>query len=80
MNCPECDRQTEVRDSREIHSRVRRRCECIGGHRFTTYEISVAASRRPALLVDLLAYVGSLNDEQLRVLRVIGPNIVGGKV
>jgi transcriptional repressor NrdR len=40
MNCPKCDFQTKVYDSRYHSHYVRRRRECLNcGHRFTTMEI-----------------------------------------
>ncbi len=41
MKCPECDAQTEVKDSRPgADNTIRRRRRCAGCHlRFTTYEV-----------------------------------------
>lgn len=36
--CPDCNARTFVQDSRNEKDGVRRRRECVKGHRFTTYE------------------------------------------
>jgi len=38
MNCPTCNKGSEVIDSRLIPNGVRRRRQCLNGHRFTTIE------------------------------------------
>ncbi len=38
MNCPTCNKGTEVIDSRLIPNGVRRRRQCLNDHRFTTIE------------------------------------------
>jgi transcriptional regulator NrdR family protein len=38
MKCPTCNAWTNVRESRPINGKVKRRRECANLHRFTTYE------------------------------------------
>ncbi|MET1084828.1 MAG: hypothetical protein ABWY12_17555 [Burkholderiales bacterium] len=78
MNCPTCNKGSEVIDSRLIANGVRRRRQCLNDHRFTTIEQvpvsgQVAAHLR-ALAADLeaTAQIGETSipslEEQAHVL------------
>lgn len=44
--CPLCRKKTKCLDSRPCEDFVRRRYECVGGHRYTTVEVLVGEDAR----------------------------------
>lgn len=63
LPCPECGADLlRVKDSRYVNGRIRRRRECIAGHRATTYEL-LATSRD--------AFRGAIEDVESSVSRLL---------
>lgn len=49
MNCPECNAESAVIDSRKRDNLTQRRRQCVAGHRFTTLEFIAPRVRTGAL-------------------------------
>jgi hypothetical protein len=61
-SCPECSSSTHVIETRLSKTRIRRRRQCVTGHRFTTLEVPHDTSKKLKELVKWLASQGLAPD------------------
>jgi hypothetical protein len=64
MNCPQCRLRSKVIETRPSAFGLRRRRECLKGHRFTTFEMvgDDAEANRTRLLASISPELDALQD------------------